>query len=756
MFLLCGLLGAWQMMHTTADARELPPIDQGREIISFSPLERAEWIAKEGAAEPVAEKGQLVFSALDRWDALHALRRMVWDRACTPDLSRCSAVVLEVEMEEPESISQISLYFKSGDGWYVGSQPVSLQEGRQSLVFPKEKFGTEGEPTSWSNISLIRLAAWRAHGGRNPQFSPVALRTVEGALVILQGTLSCSTAEERALAARQAFFYSRLLLSAGIPHAVIPEEAVLSGALSQASCAILPYNPNPPAKLLKPLKTFLEDGNKLGVCYSSSAPLAGAMGFRLGRYCTPVRPEAWRAIAVDDDASLWPGMKSTRIWQKQFNLIPADPVHPESRVLAFWHDLALQRQAEPSLLVSPFGFWMTHTLQNGDNAAKTDLLTGLVVWLDNRFADYARAHEVARAAEKQTARRMAATHQPRPHEFIGIWDHSGTGLRLGNWERTASVLHKSGINALFANFAWGGHAHFDSAFLPLSDAGRLYGDQVAAALQALTPRGIQLHFWTVLWKLDGTDATVMKQAEADGLLQQNAEGKTLPWLSPHHPVNRMRTLAFLEEVATRYPGLAGIHLDYVRLPNGQSCYAPVTRERFEDAFGTRVKNWPADVLPGGVLHKEFRYWRSADITAFVAAAGKRLKQVAPQIKFSCAVFGKTAPDGGAVGQYWPAWLEQGLVDFLTPMNYTASDREFRDWLKEQMRYPGAEGRIYPGIGVHADEANLDVPQVLWQVQEARAQGVGGYVFFSLTDPVADDLLPALSIGAEKLRRAHGE
>ena len=54
-----------------------------------------------------------------------------------------------------------------------------------------------------------------------------------------------------------------------------------------------------------------------------------------------------------------------------------------------------------------------------------------------------------------------------------------------------------------------------------------------------------------------------------------------PWLNPHHNANRALLLAVVDEIARNYPGIDGIHLDYIRLPDSLSDYSPATRARFD-------------------------------------------------------------------------------------------------------------------------------------------------------------------------------
>ena len=729
--------------------------------------------------------------------------RFAWDKAVSFDLSAAVAFELELSCPLPDAMRALGLYFKSGNGWYVCNKPLA-RPGAQTIVYSKSDFTPEDKPAGWNQISGIRLSPWK---GGNPRDTALVLRrlsTVEGSLVVVRATTSCPDAGSRAVAGKTTDRLSRMLIEAGIGHSILTDDDVAKGALSKATAALLPYNPTPTPAQLKALTDFLARGGKLGVIYGASPALAAAMGFKLGPYVKADRPDRWRSIVFEDPGA-W--LVPPRIWQNSPNLMPALPAGPASRIVAFWENARGVRQPEPALVVSPRGFWMSHILLSDDVQPKKEMLVALCAHLDpsvwtpaaaraiqdagriNAYGGLANAvgeinrqlSVAARPAETRAlldetlllsaridaamaaarpkeallfARRQrqlllradASVQVPRPGEFVGVWDHDGTGFVPGDWNSTAATLAASGVTAVFPNMAWGGCAHYPSKFLPASATLRLYGDQIAAALAAAKARALQLHVWIVLWKLDGAPDDFVERMKKEGRLQISDAGATRPWLSPHHNANRALVLAVVEEIARTYPGIDGIHLDYIRLPDSQSCYSPSTRARFESDTRKKCRTWPAEVLAGGARNAEFRRWRTADITALVRDIRAALRKANPRAKLSAAVYGSAAPDGGNIAQYWPDWLKAGTVDFLTPMNYTESPAEFARLVRTQVAMPGAAGRIFPGIGVTADESRLDPAQVIQQIALLRQFGCPGFLLFDLTGTLRDETLPALRQG----------
>ncbi|HOI55714.1 MAG TPA: bifunctional ornithine acetyltransferase/N-acetylglutamate synthase, partial [Phycisphaerae bacterium] len=135
------------------------------------------------------------------------------------------------------------------------------------------------------------------------------------------------------------------------------------------------------------------------------------------------------------------------------------------------------------------------------------------------------ALQLARRQRQLILRADAAVQLPRPGEFVGVWDHDGTGYIPGDWAFTANHLAAHGVNAVFPNLAWGGCAHYPSKVLPASDTLRLYGDQLAAVLAAAKPRGMQVHVWFVLWQLTGAPDAFAARMKKEGRLQIAADGE---------------------------------------------------------------------------------------------------------------------------------------------------------------------------------------------------------------------------------------
>lgn len=729
--------------------------------------------------------------------------RVYWDRSVSLNLARYSSFELELTCDRPEALRSLAVYFKSGDGWFVWGQPLK-SGGRQRVVLSKTAFTSEGSPAGWQRIDAIRISPWRG--------SPVAARLVlhrlegrEDEILVIQSESSAPNATERDVAERATDRVCRWLTGAGIRHAKIPESQLTANKLSTARLLLLPYNARPTAAHLALYKQHLASGGKMIVCFSESPELARLMGVALGDAVSHREPGRWAGFQFTDPKALH---VPERVYQQSWGLRLATPLNESGRVIAYWIDARGARQPEPAWLATESGYWMTQILLDDDRAGKERLLTGLIgslepaAWsdaareaistcgkidgfgsladsingiqklavghpgragiqalLDQAMTEYnelsalqsqgrfVEAVDQARAVRQLLALAYSRAQRPPERELRAVWDHDGVGWYPGDWDRTARELKEAGFNTLFVNTLWAGLAHYPSAVVPSSFTAQRFGDQMKAASEAARRHGLALHAWVVLWQVGNAPAEFQARLRKEGRLQQDASGATVTWLNPAMPANQQHLLAAIEELARTYD-VDGIHLDYVRYPSAQACYAPASRQAFETWLGRSLGTWPAAVRSGTGL-SEFRRWRAGIITDFVRQTRQRVRQVNPKLKLSAAVWGGYPDIIQSIGQDWGLWLREGYLDFVCPMNYADDTYKFSALTQRQLALPGARGRVFPGIGVTASESQLRPDQVIEQIATARRLGASGFALYKLSQTLRQETLPLLREGATR-------
>jgi uncharacterized lipoprotein YddW (UPF0748 family) len=150
------------------------------------------------------------------------------------------------------------------------------------------------------------------------------------------------------------------------------------------------------------------------------------------------------------------------------------------------------------------------------------------------------------------------------------------------------------------------------------------------------------------------------------------------------------------------------------------------------------------------LRQQWLDWRRSNITAVVKATSEQARAVKPKVKISAAVFRNWATDRDGVGQDWKLWCDRGWLDFVCPMDYTESDRQFDGWIALQKEWAG-KVPVYPGIGVSASRSRLGADRTIGQIEITRRHNTGGFTIFNYGVTEARELLPMLALGITSKR-----
>ena len=303
-------------------------------------------------------------------------------------------------------------------------------------------------------------------------------------------------------------------------------------------------------------------------------------------------------------------------------------------------------------------------------------------------------------------------------EIRAVWDHTGRGLYEGDWPKTMRVLKDAHVTDLFLNVGGVDFAHYASAFLPKSRVFKTRGDQLAACLRAAKGTGVRVHAWFICFNATRQNETLLETFRKNGWRLNDAKGALTTYLDPSNAGVRARVLSAVDELART--GADGVHLDFVR---------------WGDAA---VK--PPDA--------------AQQVSSFVAEARRRVKR--PK-KLTAAVYGKYPACIASVGQDWPKWIDFDIVDFVVPMDYTASLPKFRELLASQMSPSTHAKRTVVGIGVTANESKLAPAEVAEQIRLVRKAGFAGQALFDLDETLELQVLPVLRRGVwSHAASPHGE
>jgi len=733
------------------------------------------------------------------------IERASWDRAVALDLASCRGVEFQLLCRDPGPVSYFSLYFQSGEGWYHASFFPENTDAWNTITLDKSTFRPEGKPAGWGKIRTIRLSAWRSADENTEMFLRDFRKT--GALggdalvAIVRGDSalkrSPAEADERG---RYTETTARLLAEMDVGYSVISDLDLTVERLKLARVVILPHNPDLPDAAAQALLRYAQDGGKLIAFYTVPAPLRGVFPVQGGIHVREPRPGYFATLRFATNAL--PGAPPI-VGQRSWNIHSVNPVAGASRTLAEWFDDQGQPTGHAAIVGTTNWLLMTHVLLNDDADNKRRLLLAMVghlvpeVWqqavqaslrrvgeigpcktleeaaaaIATKAPGHRRASEALAAARdaRNTASQLASHRQfaealdqaavarqrlreawclaqpPLPGEFRAFWCHDAFGVRGLDWDEAIRRLAENGFTAILPNMLWGGVAYYDSQVLPVAPEVAQRGDQIAQCLAACREHGVQVHVWKVNWNLGYNRAKgLTEKLRSEQRLQVSSNGKEEPWLCPSHPDNQKLEIDSMLEVARRYD-VDGLHFDYIRYPDGDHCFCAGCKERFQRATKATVAQWPKDVLGDATLRPQWLDWRRSNITAVVRAVAEQARALKPRLKISAAVFRDWPRDRDNVGQDWKLWCDRGWLDFVCPMDYTSSHRQFENMVRRQIEWAGRVP-CYPGIGESASSSRLGPDGVIEQILITRRYRTGGFTIFNYGVTEAKELLPMLGLG----------
>ena len=804
------LLSRLTAMQTTGFAEEvvLDPLTYGS-----AEAARADWRNAERTPDvdlaPPNTPGAATHLRLPAAFSSPDVRRAVADRDVDLDLSRFGRFTLEVRTPVPSAFGYLTLYFRSGNGWYGANRPIR-GDSWQTLTFHRADFIPEDGPAGWRRITGVRLSAWKAEDEDVDTWFDVRRLTGWSCPYAVVRPAPQGDDDPEADAAREyALITTDLLRRIGLDPDVIDQRDVARDALQGRTIALLPYNPGLTQEELNALVAFVRAGGKLGVFYTLDNPIADALGLRDTAWRQRADRGEFHAIVLAEDAV--PGLPERAV-QDSWNATIAYPVTEKGRVIGRWSDRRGNVSDTPAIVLGENGFFVGHVLTAPDPEPKAQLLLALVghfvpeaweeaartvlarepsighlpsarearefveaalearagagiaapllaaavdsrqdaheAFADGRWQEVTRLHEAGLRSLREA---YVRSHESRTREGRAVWNHSGTGIIPGDWEASMILLRGMNLNMVVPNMWWAGVAHYDSALLPHSRTFERYGDQIEQCAAAARRHGIEVHPWKVNWNLLNAPGEFVERMRREKRTQVSNTGEPIDWLCPSHPDNFRLELETMLEVVRNYD-VDGVHFDYIRYPGRRGCYCDGCRERFEAERGTPVETWPGDVYDGA-LRPEYVDWRCEQITRLVRETARQARELKPAVKISAAVFGDYPSCRESIGQDWVLWVREGYLDFVCPMDYTTDDDRFARLVGRQVELVGGKVPVYAGIGATASRSHFTDDRIVGQIFLSRQQRADGFVIFNFGAELLDPAAPLTDSPLFACRRA---
>lgn len=625
------------------------------------------------------------------------------------------------------AFSSFTLYFKSGNGWYLAKfAPEHNGKWTHMKIGKRAAADSEGKPSGWKDVTVFRVCGWRGTN-RDAVIRIADIKTykVDAKVVVLR---TASDSSSGVWAGKVASTLSAL----GVASRQVSDSDLKDSDLKGIRFVTLPHNPRLTKGSADLLKGYVSGGGKLLVCYLLPKEVSGLIGVK---NCGSFVPDS-AANAIAGFLRTGSGLEGQPEFSPQgsWRAVRAEPL-AGGEVVACWagKDGGGQHRSlgVPALIRTPSGLYMSHIWCGGTSGAPLKLMQSIVGTLapDLKGTMVEKTRDVERRLAEQ--RREAKRIGLKPGEWRGVWCHTPYGCDAEHdWEVSTRLMKENGYTDLIANLCWGGMAFYRSDVLPVSPEVEVNGDALDLCLAACRRNGIRLHVWKVCWRMNSkVSAKYRADMRAAGRTQVHFNGKdNKDWLCPSNPENQREEVETMLELARR--GVDGVHFDYIRYPNADGCFCPGCRKRFEEKYGVNVEKWPAAIRKDADLAAKWHDFRCDNISKVVKEVAERLHGHS-KVQISAAVFNMVDSCHNTVGQDWATWCRNGWLDFVCPMDYTKSADLFDGIVRHQMEVTG-QVKVYPGIGLSCwpdDGENLR--RLGEHIEIVRKLGLSGFTVFAL-------------------------
>ena len=187
-------------------------------------------------------------------------------------------------------------------------------------------------------------------------------------------------------------------------------------------------------------------------------------------------------------------------------------------------------------------------------------------------------------------------------------------------------------------------------------------DPLGYALEKAHAAKLQVQAWVIVFNATPTSSSLIQQnyiyqnhrdwITYDRLGRRMTSSSQFGYfIDPGIPEVQDYLLNVFGNLCTGYPELDGIHLDYIRYPEPDMGYHPISVERYKEYCRNH-----ADIT--------YNEWRIMQVSGFVGRLYRQTKQINPRMIVSAAVFADIADANVAYAQEWQSWLKNGIIDLF--------------------------------------------------------------------------------------------
>lgn len=327
-----------------------------------------------------------------------------------------------------------------------------------------------------------------------------------------------------------------------------------------------------------------------------------------------------------------------------------------------------------------------------------------------------------------------------PVETRTVWLRIPTSANPSTVKKTVNDIYEMGFNSVCIEVL------FDSTMIMPMPEDSLFEhnpvfkgeDMLKLYIDEFHAVGIEVHAWVSCYRVghDGSanvNVSVGKKKPEWLNIDQNGKDSVTNeygnayFLNPALPEVQEFLLKTYRYILENYE-IDGFQLDYVRYPENSSVnygYDEYTIAKFNEKYG--IEKAPTTSSQKG--WKEWCEFRASFVTDLVKKTGALIKEIRPDVLFSCDVAPGYETTKTKMCQDTETWLKEGLVDVIYPMAYGTTDAVIK-WTDNTVQLSGNDIQTVIGLRDNGYEIYRE------QIIAARECGADGTAFFSYSQYVS--------------------
>jgi uncharacterized lipoprotein YddW (UPF0748 family) len=246
-------------------------------------------------------------------------------------------------------------------------------------------------------------------------------------------------------------------------------------------------------------------------------------------------------------------------------------------------------------------------------------------------------------------------------------------------------------------------------------------DPLKVLIEACRRRGVKVHPWFCVFTEGGRSRLLREHPQ---FVAKGTGGRNR-WACAMRPEVQDYEFGLYKSVAESYKP-DGLHLDYIR--TGGVCRCEFCK--------AQMKKKGIDIDKVKPSEPAWIEWRISRLMQFV----RRLREFTKKEKMelSAAVFRGYSSARISQAQDWVKWAEEGIVDYLMPMNYTNDLSTFKKMTESHIGLVRGRVPVWEGIGKKSSMSKLSTQALVEQAQAAGELGTQGVVIFNYGAMTDDD------------------